>query len=125
MSRFRRILLTFLLVVALPLQGGVAAAMMCCVPVQAHAMAAQHDGAPDLQAMPAHCAETAAPDAGAPQPPVACSSCAACCIAGALASAALPLFADTAFHERPLADRSRSPSFIAEVTEHPPRSASV
>ncbi|WP_069040421.1 hypothetical protein [Methyloversatilis sp. RAC08] len=125
MSRFNRFLLTALLVIALPLQGGVAAAMMCCVPVQQHAVATAHDVATDAHELPAHCAESAAPDEGASLSPQPCSSCAACCIAGALTPAALPLFADIAFHERPLADLGGPPSFIAESAEHPPRSASA
>lgn len=125
MCRFNRFLLTVLLVVALPLQGGVAAAMMCCVPVQAHATATGHDAAPDAHALPAHCVESAVLDEGASLSPQPCSNCAACCIAGALTPAALPLCADTAFHERPLADLSGPSSFIAESAEHPPRSASV
>jgi len=125
MSRFNRFLLTALLVIALPLQGGVAAAMMCCVPVPAHAVATVHDAATGAHALPAHCAEPAASEDGAALSPQPCSSCAACCIAGALTPAALPLFADTAFHERPLAVPGGPQSFIAESVEHPPRSASA
>ncbi|MFH1815148.1 MAG: hypothetical protein ABIF28_13445 [Pseudomonadota bacterium] len=125
MSRFSRFLITILLVIVLPLQGGVAAAMMCCVPVQPPAMADGHDSATDASRVAEHCAESAALDESAVQSPQSCASCAACCIAGALTSAALPLFADTAFHERPLADLGGPQSFIAESAKHPPRSASV
>ncbi|MDP3454543.1 hypothetical protein [Methyloversatilis sp.] len=125
MSRFSRFLITILLVIALPLQGGVAAAMMCCVPGQPPAMAGGHDSATEAPLLSEHCAESAARDESAVQSPQSCASSAACCIAGALTPATLPAFADKAFHERPFADLGGPPSFIADSAEHPPRSASV
>lgn len=119
MSPIFRLLLTLLLALALPLQGGFAAAMMCRAPVQ-HGMGdTTHRGAPaDPQALPDHCAGAMVTDKAGSH---ACTACAACCIAGALTPATLPSFIDVNLHQRPLAARALPSSFITEGTERPPR----
>ncbi|MBC7207194.1 MAG: hypothetical protein H5U27_11830 [Methyloversatilis sp.] len=115
-----RLLLTFLLLLALPLQGFAAAAMISCAPshhglqttVTLHDDAAAHahhqGGDHDPVSTPSHGKH-------------ACSACAACCIGGALMPSALRLPGDFSTHLRPLPAPVIPPAFITEGTERPPR----
>lgn len=120
MRSVTRLLLTFVLLLALPLQGFAAAAMISCAPshhgllttgathddVAAHAH--QQGGDQDPAATPSHGKH-------------ACSACAACCIGGALMPSALRLPGDFSTHLRPLPAHVTPPAFITEGTERPPR----
>lgn len=115
-----RLLLTIMLLLALPLQGFAAAAMMSCAPSHhglpgsavVHEDAAPHAHHHDSDHDPA-----STPSRGKH----ACSACAACCIGGALMPSALRLPPDFSTHLRPLPVRVPPPAFITEGTERPPR----
>jgi hypothetical protein len=115
-----RLLLIFMLLLALPLQGFAAAAMMSCAPSHhgVPASVAMHDGS----AVHAHHHDSDRDPASTPSHGKhACSACAACCIGGALAPSALRFSADLSTHLRPLLARVTPPAFITEGTERPPR----
>lgn len=118
-----RLLLTIVLLLALPLQGFAAATMIGCAPshrgpgaggtaheahgAQAHGEAhgkVQHEGG---------CASS--------HGKCTCSACAACCIGSALTPSVLRLPADLSTHPRPQPARVLPPAFITEGTERPPR----
>lgn len=85
MSLLARIVLTWLLAFALPVQGVVAATMQGCAP--------DHHG-PTAATAPDHVhshGDTHAHDAPAPAADVACSVCAACCASAAIAPSPLTL----------------------------------
>lgn len=115
-----RLLLTFMLLLALPLQGFAAAAMISCAP--------SHHGLPTTATMHDDAAAHAHHDDGDHDPAAspahgkhACSACAACCIGGALMPSALRLPDDFSTHLRPLPARVTPPAFITEGTERSPR----
>lgn len=115
-----RLLLTFMLLLALPLQGFAAAAMSSCAP--------SHHGLPTTAAMQDDAAAHAHHHDGDRDPAAthshgkhACSACAACCIGGALMPSALRLPDDFSTHPRPLPAHVTPAAFITEGTERPPR----
>lgn len=115
-----RLLLTIMLLLALPLQSFAAAAMISCAPSHhglpttatmhddAAAHTRHHDGDHDPVSKPSHGKH-------------ACSACAACCIGGALMPSAPRLSGDLSTHLRPLPAHVTPPAFITEGTERPPR----
>ncbi|WP_018410217.1 hypothetical protein [Methyloversatilis thermotolerans] len=115
-----RVLLAFMLLLALPLQGFAAAVMIRCAPSH-HGLQTTgilHGDA----AAPAHHHHGAHDPAETPSPGKhACSACAACCIGSALMPSALRLPGDMSTHLRPLPARVTPPAFITEGTERPPR----
>lgn len=115
-----RVLLTFVLLLALPLQGFAAAAMISCAPSH-HVLpttGAMHD---DVAAQAHHHGGDHDPAATPSHGKHACSACAACCIGGAWMPSALRLPGDFSTHLRPLPARVTPPAFITEGTERPPR----
>ncbi|WP_430434487.1 hypothetical protein [Methyloversatilis sp.] len=109
-----------MLLLALPLQGFAAAAMISCAPSH-HGMlttGAMHD---DVAAHAYHHGGDHDPAATPSQGKHACSACAACCIGGALTPSALRLPGDFSTHLRPLPAHVTPPAFITEGTERPPR----
>lgn len=115
-----RILLTIMLLLALPLQGFAAAAMMNCAPSH-HGLpgsaVVHEDAAPHAH----HHDSDHDPASTSSRGKHACSACAACCIGGALMPSALRLPDDLSAHLRPLLARVTPPAFITEGTERPPR----
>ena len=127
-----RALLIWLLALALPAQGVMAAAMVFCGPnhhERAAASAAAHEagtahshhGRADIQAEAATADEGAVPDEAAPSSMQKCSVCASCCSAAAIhgAAAKLPALEPAAAHFAALAPAVEP--FAADGPERPPR----
>lgn len=114
-----RLLLTFMLL-ALPLQGIAAAAMISCAPSH-HGLQATVTRHVDAAAHAHHHGEDHEPAATPAHGKHACSACAACCIGGALMPSPLRLPVDFSTHRPPLPARVTPPAFITEGTERPPR----
>jgi len=135
MSRALRIVFTWLLAAALPLQGWAAASMTLCevlgeaAPVHGHvhernaAPTSTMNGMPDHHAVEGH--EGHHQDAGQHSKAAAkCSVCAACCASMAIAVAdfTLPLVALSESFASPVGTGA-SP-FVTEGLERPPRTSS-
>jgi hypothetical protein len=132
MLRMARTLLIWLLALALPAQGVMAATMAFCGPNH-HARATAAQGAHDAEAAHSHHAsaaghteevvsdDSAAPDKFAQSSMHKCSVCAACCSAAAIHDTApkLPVLEPAAADFAPLA--SEVEPFAADGPDRPPR----
>lgn len=123
-SRTLRLLVAWLMLLALPLQGWAAATMLGCGQQHAHAAAAaaQHADHHADHAHPAHAAAHGHADEGAHADGAgSCASCAACMVGLALPAASLAL-ADPPVAGEP---RLRAPpapvSFVTGGPDRPPR----
>ncbi|MCO5108813.1 MAG: hypothetical protein M9907_17270 [Burkholderiaceae bacterium] len=129
MKTLARIVLAWLVLAALPVQGFAAAAMLSCGPGHeemagavevrhAHASHGAH-GTAEPEAMGHATAPAATPLAAAGA--FKCSACAACCVATALPASPLIVAAQRPTAEAIPERRQPSGDFVVERLEHPPR----
>lgn len=131
-----RLLLLWLMAVALPLQGFAAAGAQHCVPMHErmhvvedhdlgqgahhHAVAVDADSEADADAeAPGH----PVPDSAAKTGAFKCSACAACCVALGLPARVPELPGQPADGLHPLAAEATAAAFLTDGLERPPRAA--
>lgn len=122
-----RLLLTVMLLLALPLQGYAAASMLRCASSH-HGMAqAQqalhvlHRGHSADAGQAAHHDAGTAGDSGHAHGKYGCSACAACCVGGALTASPQGDASPSRLHERPVPVPQPFAAFITDGPERPPR----
>ena len=125
-----RLLLLWLMAVALPLQGFAAAGAQHCVPmhermqvVEAHDLGHgdhHHAAAVDADAQ-AEPLDHPVPESPAKTGAFKCSACAACCVALGLPASATELPGQPAGGLQPLAPKATEAAFLTDGLERPPR----
>ena len=133
MPRLARLALTFLLAIALPLQGMAAATMISCglgqhehdvarAASHHHHGSAGHDHAAEANSHETHFAHSHEGNTDlAKGTPHKCSACASCCVGAAVPSQAIAFeTVKLTDHFAPLVARS-VPAYVTEGLERPPR----